>query len=91
MNTSFNSLDTTLNGMYLDDASQLSTMTPIVTPPNMNENQALNQPSNILQPMQDFQQVIDPRETATMNERSFFYSPCNDTQIYHINCKEVSF
>jgi hypothetical protein len=87
----------------LNNISQVSTMTPIImpltTPPNINVNQASNiqdmTPSHALQPMQDYQQLPNPsllahsQETVSVN--SFFYTPCNDFQMYHIICKEISF
>ncbi|GBC06850.1 hypothetical protein RclHR1_00710001 [Rhizophagus clarus] len=81
--------------------SQVSTTEPIITPStlvlNTNENQVLNiQAMNVLQPMQDYQTphsslLAHPQETVATSEYSFFYTPCNDFQMYHIICKEMSF
>src|SRR5205823_122091 len=35
--------------------------------------------------------VSQPQENGFMAEYSFFYRTHNDFQIYHINCKEISF
>ncbi|GBC07702.1 hypothetical protein RclHR1_07630008 [Rhizophagus clarus] len=84
----------------LDNTSQtLHIDGPLATPPtqlNMNENQALNiqavTPNYSLHPMQEYQQVVThPQKTANMRECSFFYTPRNDFQMYHIICKEISF
>lgn len=94
MNTPLNSqFDTNLNissnvnDVHLDNMSQVLTTTPIITPlattSSMNENQLIH--------IQDHQQVIHSGETSPMSEVSFYYAPNNDFQIYHINCKEISF
>ncbi|GBB96315.1 hypothetical protein RclHR1_27230001 [Rhizophagus clarus] len=89
----------------LNNTSQVLRMTPIVTPIttlptplNVNECQALDiqamTPPYNLQPMQDHQQVPphpSSQITDVMDEYSFFYAPCNDFQMYHIICKEISF
>ncbi|CAB4432529.1 unnamed protein product [Rhizophagus irregularis] len=79
---------------------QASTMIPIITPLTTppNENQAHNlqavAPNNALLPMQYYQQVPNPSSLANsqeiVNEHSFFYTPSNDHQLYHIICKEIS-
>ena len=107
MNTTFNpQLDTTLNissnvndvqdiiPVALDNTSTMTPLTAQTTPLNMNENQTFNTPR---QPMQDYYQVSHPsllshpQENDVKNEYSFFYTPCNDYQMYHIICKEISF
>ena len=106
-NTTFNpQLNTTLNissnvnsvqdiiPVALDDTSTMTPLTAQTTPLNMNENQTFNTPR---QPMQDYYQVSHPsllshpQENDVKNEYSFFYTPCNDYQMYHIICKEISF
>ncbi|PKY52964.1 hypothetical protein RhiirA4_470917 [Rhizophagus irregularis] len=83
-----------------NNMSQASTMIPIITPLTTppNENQAHNlqavAPNNALLPMQYYQQVPNPSSLANsqeiVNEHSFFYTPSNDHQLYHIICKEIS-
>jgi hypothetical protein len=81
----------------LDNMTQVTT--PCITPPtllNMNENQAFNiqamTSNNTLQHMQDYHSLLaHSQETVVMSEHTFFYAPCDDFQIYHITCKEISF
>ncbi|RIA98894.1 hypothetical protein C1645_800967 [Glomus cerebriforme] len=83
-----------------DNMSRVSTMSPIITQPtNGNDSQSFNIhamiPSHTLsQPLQDCQishlpSLAHPQETVIMSEYSFFYTPCNDFQLYYIICEEI--
>jgi hypothetical protein len=105
LNISSNANDVQDIPVELGNTSQvLPIITPLNTLPtptllNMNDNQALNiqagTPNLTLLPMQDYQQqVLYPPllvRSHVMNEHSFFYTPYNDFQMYHIICKEISF
>src|SRR5687767_2219293 len=62
----------------LDDMAQTSLDMTL----DMDDIQAVN-PSHALQPTQDFQ------VSQEMSRYTFFYTPCNDYQMYHIICEEV--
>ena len=44
-------------------------------------------PNHASQSMQDYQQLF--QKAAVISEYSFFYTPCNDFQMYHIICEEI--
>ncbi|CAB5186662.1 hypothetical protein RhiirA5_400956 [Rhizophagus irregularis] len=84
--------------VVLDNLSQVSAIDPITTlfttPPTLlNMNDQAMASNYILQPMQDHQVLHSSllAHSQVMSEYSFFYTPCNDFQIYHIICKEISF
>src|SRR5436190_14596632 len=64
--------------IVLDDMSQ----SPLDMTLDMDDIQAMN-PSHSLQPTQDYQ------VSQEMSRYTFFYTPCNDYQMYHIICEEV--
>ncbi|RGB28666.1 hypothetical protein C1646_796767 [Rhizophagus diaphanus] len=100
LDTTLNVSDARDIPVAFDNMSQVSSMIPIITPLTTppNENQAHNLQAgalnNALLPMQYYQQVPQPSSLAQsqeiVNEHSFFYTPPNNYQLYHIICKEIS-
>ena len=74
----------------IHDTTTSNEMIPHATfvPPNsmlvINENQSLHQ-QNSMQPMMNL--AYSP---VAMVEHSFYYRPCNDFQIYLVNCKRIT-
>ncbi|RIA98891.1 hypothetical protein C1645_748691 [Glomus cerebriforme] len=87
----------TVQVVTLDNTSQVSTLNPFTAPFNTSENQpsqGVSASSHILQPLQGYQEphlssLVHPQETVVMSKYSFFYTPCNDFQMYHIICEEI--
>lgn len=85
--------------VVLDNTSpMIPIITPPTTPPDENQlflsNTQAILPNHSLQPTQNFQtshshSLTYPQETSIMNGYSFFYKPCNDSQMYHIVCEEI--
>ena len=80
----------------LDNVPQTIIPVDATTTLRMNENQSLEPdcvqattPNHASQPMQDYQILAHPQKTVVISENSFFYTPCNDFQMYHIICEEI--